>query len=117
MFEFLIYSDNSLIVENSKVHALNGHMLALFLTQALIDALEELLNHPNDDSASLLQELQGQEDDVFQKFKQADLPDVAYDLYNPEDPDPDVDIELLYKAPRVYCHIGKVSTTAQHLLA
>lgn len=92
-------------------------MLALFLSQALIDALEELLNHPNDDSASLLQELQAQEDDVFEKFKQAKLPDVAYELYNPEHPDPDVDIDLLYKASSVFCHIGKVSKTAQQLLA
>jgi hypothetical protein len=91
-------------------------MLALFLSQILVDALQDLVDHPNQDPVALLAELKTEEDDLMERFLQADLPDAAYRIYDgkPEDHDPDVDFNVLYKGPSI-CHIARTPALTRYL--
>ena len=100
----------------SKAHALDGHMLAFFLSQALIDSLEELLAHPNHDSGALLKELKEQEADAYQAFKEAELPKDALKFAGRDD-DPDLDLDfksLLFKGPN-FCHTARLPAMSRYL--
>lgn len=88
----------------SKSHALDGHTIALFLVQELLHAAEELAvqlegyhplmdssrhlrqleQTPKDDPISateLLSQLQVQEKDAFEKFQEAELPELASQVH------------------------------------
>jgi hypothetical protein len=91
-------------------------MLALFLSQILVDALQDLVDHPNQDPVTLLAELKTEEDDLMERFLQADLPKAAYKIYDgkPNDHDPDVDLSVLYKGPSI-CHIARTPALTRYL--
>jgi hypothetical protein len=56
-------------------------MLALFLSQILVDALQDLVDHPNQDPVTLLVELKTEEDDLMERFLKADFPEAASKIY------------------------------------
>jgi hypothetical protein len=98
-----------------KQHGLDGHMLALFLSQIFVDALQDLVDHPNQDPVTLLAELKTEEDDLMEQFLKADLPEAASKLYDAKkDRDPDVDFNVLYKGPSI-CHIARTPAMTRYL--
>lgn len=101
-------------MNNSKAHALDGHFLALFLSQVLLDALEELVNHPNQDSKKLLEELQAEEEEAYQAFKAAKLPQDAYQIYQGKEQIQDFDLELFYRGKSI-CHTGRLPAMSRFL--
>jgi hypothetical protein len=74
-------------------------MLALLLSQILVDALQDLVDHPNQDPVTLLVELKTEEDDLMERFLKA-VPEAASKLYDTKkDRDPDVDSMYSTKVP------------------
>lgn len=91
-------------------------MLALFLSQVLVDSLHDLVSHPNQDPVTLLAELSKEEEGLTQRVHQTDLPSAAYAIYDakPEERDPEVDLDLLYKGPSI-CHIARTPALTRYL--
>ena len=94
-----------------KLHALDGHMLAFFLSQTLVDALEELVANPNLDSSALLKELKNKEKDALEAFKKADLPKDKNMLYGEN---AEIDLDLLIKG-RSICRTGRLPAMSRYL--
>eukprot|EP00980_Cylindrotheca_fusiformis_P014188 scaffold3725_cov114-Cylindrotheca_fusiformis.AAC.5 len=99
-----------------KQHGLDGHMLALFLSQLLLDALRDLVDHSNQDPTTLLAELNAEENDRMKRIQQADLPSDAHRIYDDksDEKDPAVDLDLLYKGPSM-CHIARTPALTRYL--
>lgn len=97
---------------------MDGHSLALFLVQAVVDALKDLAEKSTDvESEVLLRELQKEEDEQFQRFLDADLPSFADNLYDPgkdNQKDPDLDMNVIYKGPSI-CHTGRLPSQTRYL--
>jgi hypothetical protein len=99
------------------MHAMDGHILGLFLVQTFIDALNDLAENSNQDPEKLLAQLQSEEDQLYQELVQANLPDSAIDLYEvkkDQERDPDVDVNLLFKGPSI-CHTGRTPAQTRYL--
>lgn len=101
----------------SKAHALDGHALALFLIDVLIETLEDLVNHKTSDGSILLSELLKEENRLFESFANAELPTVAQSLYLPEGSTPKdetLDIEALWKGPSL-CRTARLPAQSRYL--
>ena len=103
---------------NSKEHAKDGHGLALFMMNALIGTLQDLVDHPVDDVDTLLLQLQKEEDEAFANITKAALPDNYGGILNFETllngTSPSSLYDLVYKAPSM-CHTGKLPSQIRYL--
>lgn len=84
-------------------------MLAMFLSENLIKALQALVDHKNQDAESLLKTLREEEDELMERIRTSHLGDGAWKIYDAgklEELDPDVDLELLYKGKSI-CHTAR----------
>jgi hypothetical protein len=90
--------------------------MALFLMSALFDAMKELVENDYIDPETLLARLKSEEDQLYESFVKADLPEAAYALYAlpDEKKDPDVDVDLLYKGPSV-CRTARLPAQSRYL--
>jgi hypothetical protein len=97
---------------------MDGHGIALFLVQALMDALKDLAEHSNQDPVALQVELQSEEDQQHEKLRQADLPEDADSLYqlgkSDTEKDPNVDIKMLWKGPSL-CKTAVLPALSRYL--
>jgi hypothetical protein len=79
--------------------------------QVLIDALEELVENDNMDPGTLLAQLKSEEDQLYESFVKADLPEAAYQLLRLKDK---VQQDLLFKGPSI-CHTARTPAITRHL--
>ena len=96
---------------------MDGHALALFITEVLIDALSDLSNHTLSDPLELLVELRKAEDLQYEQFLQAEIPDLKNQIFSPQDkaaPDPSLDIDSLWKRPSL-CRTGRTPAQSRYL--
>lgn len=101
----------------SKSHALDGHALGLFVVDALVEAVVELSKHEEKDPIALLKQLQIQEDELHQSFRDAILPEVATSIYLPgknRPTDPELDVNALWKGPSL-CRTGRLPAQSRFL--
>jgi hypothetical protein len=101
----------SLVFCLRKMHSLNGHVLALFLMQVLIEALEELVENDNMDPETLLAQLKSEEDQLYESFVKADLPEAVYQLFKLKDK---AQQDLLFKGPSI-CHTARTPAQTRYL--
>jgi hypothetical protein len=102
---------------NSKVHALDGHSLALFMAQYLIDALKDLADHDQKDAETLLAALKKEDDEIHQSFANAELPESISNFYKkPKEGqyDPGIDNSLFFKGPSI-CRTGRLPAKSRYL--
>jgi hypothetical protein len=99
-----------------KYHAMDGHAMALALAQALIDALEDLDEHSNQDMVALLAGLQSEEDELHEKLRLADLPKVTDLLYKTWTKDPDLvsDMKTLWQGQSL-CKTARLPALSRYL--
>jgi len=101
-----------------KEHAKDGHGLALFMMNALIGTLQDLVDHPVDDVDTLLLQLQKEEDEAFANITKAALPDNYGGILNFETllngTSPSSLYDLVYKAPSM-CHTAKLPSQIRYL--
>jgi hypothetical protein len=97
---------------------MDGHGIALFLVQALMDALKDLAEHSNQDPVALQVELQIEEDEQHEKLWQADLPEDADQLYQlgkgDTEKDPNVDMKLLWQGQSL-CKTARLPAQSRYL--
>jgi hypothetical protein len=97
---------------------MDGHGIALFLIQALMDALKDLADHSNQDPVALQVELQSEEDEQHEKLWQADLPEDADQLYQlrkgDTEKDPNVDMKMLWQGQSL-CKTARLPAQSRYL--
>lgn len=101
----------------SKSHALDGHALALFLVDTLIETLEDLVNHNTSEVSTLLTDLQQEEDELFESLLSAELPAAAPSLYMPPANSPideTLNLETLWKGPSL-CRTARLPAQSRYL--
>ena len=102
----------------SKSHALDGHALALFITEALVDAVSDLSKDALSDPLELLAELRKVEDSHYEQFLQAEIPEeMKSQIFSPRDgaaPDPLLDLDALWTRPSL-CRTGRTPSQARYL--
>ncbi|CAB9528297.1 expressed unknown protein [Seminavis robusta] len=92
-----------------KMHALSGNSLALFLTEALMDAVAQLDSRPDQDWQALLDQYNAEEEADYARILESDIPPELSPIANwilgsdDESPFGNVDIRELYKR-RSFCH-------------
>lgn len=100
---------------------MDGHAVALFLTGALVDALESLEQHPTTDPLQLLAELRQEEDADYDRMLKIDFPEESK-VYGPDKkngvepppPDPSLDLDALWKKPS-FCRTGRTPAQSRYL--
>jgi hypothetical protein len=95
-----------------KVHALEGTVMALFLTSVLLEVLQDLSSMAIVDPGKMLAELKVEEDLLYADFMKADLPAAAKRLNGGADPD--IDTELLFRGPNI-CKIAATPAQTRYL--
>ena len=71
-----------LLTLHSKAHALDGHILSLFLIQHFMDALQELAEHDVKDPERMLAQLKEEDDIAFANFTNAPLVDTTHSSHD-----------------------------------
>lgn len=92
-------------------------MLAMFLSEHLIKALQALVDHKDQDATSLLKTLREEEEELMERIRTNPLGDGAWKIYDAgklEELDPDVDLELLYKGKSI-CHTGRTPAITRYM--
>jgi len=100
-----------------KMHALDGHSVALFMVQYLFDALNELANDPEQDPHKLLATLQKEEDDLYQNvFLKNPIPPGAEEFYEERDAEDalPLDVNVFFKGPSI-CRTGRLPAKSRFL--
>jgi hypothetical protein len=97
-----------------KWHAVMGHLAALFLFEVFDDALKEIATSTTDPEAlaTLLAELQAEEDADYKNFLNADVPQDLTKLLEAGDVEK-VDLELFAKGPN-FCHTARLPAEIRH---
>ena len=102
----------------SKSHAMDGHALALFMVDALVDALTDLADHETTDTNALLMELEAQELELHEKLRNADLQEETMArLYFPNNnapKDPTLDVNVLWHGPSM-CRTARLPAQSRYL--
>jgi hypothetical protein len=97
---------------------MDGHGMALFITEALVDALSDLSKATLSDPLELLAELRKVEDSQYEQFLQAEIPqEMKNRIFSPQDgvaPDPLLDLDSLWKR-RSLCRTGRTPSQARYL--
>jgi hypothetical protein len=109
------------------MHAMDGHALGLFLVDALIDVLTDLVSHNNTDTSALLKDLQTQELGMYEQLRNIELPaEMVSSLYVPDNKaptdlpdnkaptDPTLDVNLLWQGPSI-CRTAKLPAQSRYL--
>jgi predicted DNA-binding ribbon-helix-helix protein len=100
---------------NSKSHALDGHLLSLFLMQSFMDALKDLAEHDVKDPEILLAQLQEEDDRVFHSFASAAVPVIAHGFNSKKWDDDHTDlIDLFFKGPSI-CRTARLPAKSRFL--
>jgi hypothetical protein len=89
----------SLLFFCRKSHALDGNIMALFLTSVLLEVLQDLSSLAVSDPEKMLAELKVEEDLLYADFMKADLPASAKKINGGTDTD--IDFELLFRGPNI----------------
>jgi len=103
-----------------KGHALYGHSLSLFLTEALLGALRDLSKLLEvEDRTLLLSRLRQEDIELHNNFLNAELPDLHKELLNlkfvnPSDNEPIIDNALFFKGPSM-CHTAYLPSQTRYL--
>lgn len=100
-----------------KDHAMTGHGMALFLTNALLGALQDLEKHDNHDGETLLGELRKNEEELYHNFTNATLPDIHRTMYSVKDGvviQPEFDSSVFFTG-HSFCHTGRVPSQTRYL--
>mmetsp|Transcript_18636 Transcript_18636/g.34729 ORF Transcript_18636/g.34729 Transcript_18636/m.34729 type:complete len:435 (+) Transcript_18636:2-1306(+) len=104
-----------------KVHAMTGHSIALFLTDVLLAALDELLNFEIEDLDEVIAKLKEEEYDHYDKrIVQGDLQDFPKQVYplteakEEIDNDSEFNILTLFKG-RSICHTARLPAMTRYL--
>jgi len=103
----------------SKSHAMDGHALALFLVDSLLDTLTDLQNHTNPDPFALLEELRQEENNNFKSLLEAnvsaaDFPSLYIRDKEEYPAEPFMDLELLWKGPS-FCRTARLPAQSRYL--
>lgn len=95
--------------------ALWGNLLALFLSDTLLDLITEL-GAPAYNRSELLAQLQSEEDADYEKFKSSYAPDIIeYHLVPIEDDlVDDKNVSFLFRSPSI-CHTARLPAETRHL--
>lgn len=94
---------------------MTGHGMALLLVEALLGALEGLVEHETKDAEILLAELRKIEDELYEKFIQATLPEKHSKLYKVGgEVHPDFNTSLFFTG-RSLCHTGRTPSQTRYL--
>eukprot|EP00536_Pseudo-nitzschia_multiseries_P000656 jgi/Psemu1/321723/estExt_fgenesh1_pg.C_80024 len=102
-----------------KEHALSGHGLALFMTDALLSALQDLVEHNNGDTAQLLSQLQEEDIELHTNFINAELPDSHHNLLGAlgeltlSESESNIDASLFFKGKSI-CHTGRLPSQTRY---
>jgi hypothetical protein len=94
-----------------------GHMTALFLMEALIDAVKDLVEDDTKDPETLLAQLKREEDQLYAEIVKADLPDRTTDLNELKEakhPDAVALAELFFKGSSI-CRTARTPAQARYL--
>lgn len=106
------------IIHRRKMHALTGTYLALFLSNALLGALQDLSSQSIVDPETMLAELRVEENLLHADFVRADLPKAAGILNGggrvEAVPLPGVDTELFFRGPNI-CKTGRTPSRTRYL--
>ncbi|KAG7362731.1 hypothetical protein IV203_026091 [Nitzschia inconspicua] len=99
-----------------KEHAMTGHAVSLFLTNALISALKSLREDFGDDDKGLLDQLRSTDEQAYTNLTQAALPTVYARLYQTKNEaiPPDFDQSIFYKGHN-FCHTGRLPSQTRYL--
>lgn len=95
-----------------KWHAMQGKLAALFLVEVLEDAVRELQSEEADPK-TLLGLLVDKEKEAYSSFIKADLPDLAYSMFEEPTVANEIDLISVFKAP-CFCHTAKVPAEIRH---
>ncbi len=100
-----------------KDHAMTGHGMALLLAEALLGALQDLERHENRDAGALLAELRREEEELYENFRNAELPDIHRTMYtvrNDDEGQPDFDAAVFFRG-RSLCHTARTPSRTRYL--
>ena len=86
-------------------------MLALFLTETLIDVLQEFAEQDVKDPKALLEQLKIEENQVYDALFEVPLPPTSTQLFGP---DPGLEVELLFKGPNL-CRTARLPAQSRFL--
>ena len=100
---------------HSKAHAIDGHSLALFMIQYLIDALKELNLQEEKDPEKLLAALKKEDEESHESFVNADLPENVK-IFQPKEGEDDygIDDNIFFKGPSI-CRTGRLPAQSRFL--
>eukprot|EP00529_Nitzschia_sp_RCC80_P041568 CAMPEP_0113512950 /NCGR_PEP_ID=MMETSP0014_2-20120614/39601_1 /TAXON_ID=2857 /ORGANISM="Nitzschia sp." /LENGTH=776 /DNA_ID=CAMNT_0000409319 /DNA_START=26 /DNA_END=2352 /DNA_ORIENTATION=- /assembly_acc=CAM_ASM_000159 len=97
-----------------KWHALVGHSVSLFLVEALLGAVQALIDNPIRDIEILLSQLQSEEDETYHQIQNGDLSDYPSRVYKAKDVNgtdmeeyKDFDFSFLYRGDP-FCHTARL---------
>ena len=96
---------------NRKYHALQGNLAAIFLAEALQEAIDDIVNNNPSTYHLLRAELKVNSDTLYEKFKKAELPEEAEQTFN--DGHGDIKMEDVYKSPN-FCHTARLPAEIRH---
>jgi hypothetical protein len=105
-----------LFSEIRKLHAMDGHVLALFLVQALVDAVKDLVEDDTKDPEMLLAQFKGEEDQLHSEIVKADLPKRAISFNEGKEKHPDsVELASLFFKGSSICRTARTPAQARYL--
>uniref|UniRef100_A0A7S4AII6 Uncharacterized protein n=1 Tax=Pseudo-nitzschia australis TaxID=44445 RepID=A0A7S4AII6_9STRA len=102
-----------------KEHAIAGHGIALFLIDALLSSLQDLIEHDNGEAGTLLSQLEEEEKDLHSNFINAKLPDLHRNLFSNLDKlalsegESKIDPSLFFKGKSI-CHTARLPSRTRY---
>jgi len=102
-----------------KENALTGHGLALFLTDAVLSALQDLVDDNDGDIELLLSQLEQEDKDLHASFTNAELPDIHNNLLHElgdlkfSENEPKFNASLFFKGESI-CHTGRLPSQSRY---
>jgi hypothetical protein len=101
-----------------KDHAMTGHGMALFLTDALLGALQDLEKYDTHYAETLHEQLQKNEKELYSNFTNAILPNIHRTMYALKDEtitaQPEFDSSIFFTGPS-FCHTGRTPSQTRYL--
>jgi hypothetical protein len=99
---------------------MDGHAIALFLAQTLLDAVKDLVDNSIQDPETLLLQLMKEEDELYDKLSHGELPESTEKIYGESEDDLDFEevldneTDTFWQGPSI-CKTGRLPAVSRYL--